>query len=270
MSKKIVAIGGRKNGRINNEGIKSPYETKKIDTEIINITGREHPNFLFIGHSQNEITNEESYFNVMKSIYGGLLGCECETIKKSDLRTDITKAEHLADWADIIYEGGGNTKGMLELWFETGFDKILRNAWNNGKVMCGVSAGANCWFKTCSSDSLRLQLNDNTAPMINVDGLNFVNAFFTPHCDVVDENTNRLKHMKESLQNSDLVGLGMSNCCALEIIDDKYRLIIEDASNYGIESYGIKTYWDNGQYIEQYIDKSKEFKNLDSLLSKST
>ena len=35
---------------------------------------------------------------------------------------------------------------MLELWFETGFDKILRSAWINGKVMCGISAGANGWF----------------------------------------------------------------------------------------------------------------------------
>lgn len=35
---------------------------------------------------------------------------------------------------------------MIKLWKENGFDKVLRNAWENGKVMCGVSAGANCWF----------------------------------------------------------------------------------------------------------------------------
>ena len=31
MSKKIVAIDGGENGRLNENGIQSPYETKKID-----------------------------------------------------------------------------------------------------------------------------------------------------------------------------------------------------------------------------------------------
>lgn len=268
MNKKIVAIGGGKNGRINDSGIQQPYETRKIDGEIIKLTGKRHPHFLFLGHSQIEVSNEESYFHVMEAIYGNIFGCECKTIKKHELLNNLSKTQKLVDWADIIYEGGGDTKGMLELWFETGFDKILRNAWLNGKVMCGISAGANCWFKTCSSDSLKIQLKDDTAPMINVDCLDFINAFFTPHCNIANENINRLKHMKESLKNSELIGLGISNCCAIEIIDDKYRLIADDASNYGIEAYGIKTYWANNQYIEEFIDKSDTFKDISILLTK--
>ena len=204
----------------------------------------------------------------MKAIYGDIFGCKCKTIKRHELIDNINKVKELIEWSDIIYEGGGDTKGMLELWFNTGFDKILKNAWQNGKVMCGVSAGANCWFKTCSSDSLKIQLKNETAPLINVNCLNFINAFFTPHCNIANKNTNRLEHMKESLKNSNLVGLGMSNCCAIEIIDDKYKLITDDASNYGIEAYGIKTYWNNNKYIEEYIDKSDKLKNLNTLLSK--
>ena len=34
MSKKIVAIGGGENGRINSKGIQKPYETKEIDKEL--------------------------------------------------------------------------------------------------------------------------------------------------------------------------------------------------------------------------------------------
>lgn len=178
MSRKIIAIGGGENGRLKSNGIHTPYETKQIDMEIINITGKQSPNFLFLGHSQNDISSEESYFQVMQNIYGSIFGCNCQTIKKHELKDNIYKVQELINWADIIYEGGGDTKGMLELWFETGFDKILRDAWINGKVMCGISAGANCWFKTCSSDSLKLQLKDDSAPMINVDCLNFINAFF--------------------------------------------------------------------------------------------
>ena len=60
----------------------------------------------------------------------------------------------------------------------------------------------------------------------------------------------------------------MSNCAALEIVDDKYRLITSDASYHGIEAYGLKTYWDNGEYKEIKLDTSDEFKPLDELLSK--
>lgn len=52
------------------------------------------------------------------------------------------------------------------------------------------------------------------------------------------------------------------NCCAIEIIDDKYRLLTKDASNYNIESYGIKTYQKNNKYVEKRIDRSDIFKSL--------
>lgn len=268
MSKKIVAIGGGGNGRIKSDGTKSPYETMKIDEEIVNLTNKKNPNFLFLAHSQIQEKDEDSYFNTMKKIYGDLFSCKCNIIKKKDLKSNFKKAIELVLWADIIYEGGGDTKGMIELWIETGFDKVLENAWKDGKVICGVSAGANCWFKSCSSDSLKIQLKDETAPMINVDGLNFVNAFFTPHCNIKNEYTDRLRHMKESIKDKDIVGIGISNCCALEIIDDRYRLIRTDASAYEIESYGIKTYWNDDEYIEETIDSSEKFKDLSQLLLK--
>ncbi|PIR26531.1 MAG: peptidase E [Deltaproteobacteria bacterium CG_4_10_14_0_2_um_filter_43_8] len=55
---------------------------------------------------------------------------------------------------DIIYVGGGNTKSMLALWREWGVDKMLREAWNEGVVLCGVSAGAICWFAEGVTDSI--------------------------------------------------------------------------------------------------------------------
>ena len=84
--------------------IYSPYETKQIDMEIINLTEKKHPNFLFLGHSQNDINSEESYFHVMQNIYGNIFGCECQTIKKQELKDNIYKVQELINWADIIYE----------------------------------------------------------------------------------------------------------------------------------------------------------------------
>lgn len=269
MKKKIVAIGGGECGRITKSGYKMPYETKQIDTEIIRLTEKETPNFLFIGHSQSSEQGENKYFETMCAIYGDIFGCECKTILKSDLLSQ--SSEHIKDlisWADIIYVGGGDTKGMVEFWGETGFDKLLYEAWLSGKVMCGLSAGANCWFNSCSSDSLKIQTGDSSAPMITVECLNLINAFFTPHCDEADEYSNRLEHMKEALTNTELVGLGVSNCCALEIVDDEYRLIRCDASNYGIEAFAVKTYYKNGKYHLENIDNTNEFKTLTELLKK--
>lgn len=66
MNRKIIAIGGGENGTLKSNGIHTPYETKKND--IVNITGKKSPNFLFLGHSQNDISSEESYFQVMQNI----------------------------------------------------------------------------------------------------------------------------------------------------------------------------------------------------------
>ena len=256
MNRKIVAIGGGGNG------FKLPYELSNQDKEIIRLTGKEHPNFLFLAHSQL-LENQQFYFEVLKNIYNEKYGCVCKDLK-SDKLNDKEYVQNLIDWADIIYEAGGNTLDMIKLWKETGFDEILKNAWKNGKVMCGVSAGANCWFKECSTDSLRIKYGQQE-PLIGMECLGFIDGLFVPHCD----EPGRQDNAKEMLKTSDQIGLLISNCTALEIVDDKYRLITSDASYHNIEAYGFKAYWKDGEYLEEKIDDSKEFKPLSKLLSKN-
>ncbi len=62
MQRKIVAIGGGENGRLRSDGTKEPYETELIDKEIVRLTGKKYPNFLFLGHSQLEPELEARYF----------------------------------------------------------------------------------------------------------------------------------------------------------------------------------------------------------------
>lgn len=42
MTKKIVAIGGGENGRINSKGEQKPYETKEIDQEIVRLSEKKN------------------------------------------------------------------------------------------------------------------------------------------------------------------------------------------------------------------------------------
>lgn len=262
MSKKIVAIGGGENGRMRANGTRHPYELANQDKEIIKLTGKNHPNFLLLAHAQ-PLDRQDGYFQVMVDIYDKMYGCPCRHLKSNELN-DKDLVKELIDWADIIFEGGGNTLDMIALWKNTGFDSVLRQAWSDGKVMCGVSAGANCWFKECSTDSLKIKFGYDQ-PLVGMECLGFIEGFFVPHCDEKD----RLTNAKELLRDNKLVGLSMSNCTALEIVDDTYRLITSDASHHGIEAYGLKTYWKDGEYIERYIDATAEFKPLTELLSKN-
>jgi peptidase E len=55
---------------------------------------------------------------------------------------------------DIVCVGGGNTKNLLALWREWELDAIFREAWRRGIVLCGMSAGAICWFEEGITDSI--------------------------------------------------------------------------------------------------------------------
>jgi dipeptidase E len=85
-------------------------------------------------------------------------------------------AEQLSD-QDLVYVSGGNTANALALWRLHGVELALREAWERGAVLGGVSAGANCWFKCCVTDSFGTQLD----PLR--DGLALLPGSFCPHYD---------------------------------------------------------------------------------------
>jgi len=77
---------------------------------------------------------------------------------------------------DLIYVGGGNTVNMLAIWRAHGVDAALREAWEAGVVLCGLSAGSLCWFEAGLTDSF-----GDLAPFR--DGLGFLDGSHCPHYD---------------------------------------------------------------------------------------
>ena len=63
---------------------------------------------------------------------------------------------------------------MLRLWRERGWDKTLHQAWTDGVVLAGMSAGAMWWFE----DGLDF---DRTGAVIPQGGLGFLRGSYTPH-----------------------------------------------------------------------------------------
>jgi peptidase E len=83
----------------------------------------------------------------------------------------------LALGSDVIFVCGGNTANMLAVWRLHGFDRILREAWEAGVVLAGVSAGMICWFEAGVTDSFGPQLEGMR------DGLGFLPGSACPHYD---------------------------------------------------------------------------------------
>jgi peptidase E len=78
---------------------------------------------------------------------------------------------------DLVYVGGGNTANLLAIWRLHGVDQVLRDAWEQGIVLCGLSAGSLCWFEGGTTDSFGPEL----APLD--DGLGFLAGSHSPHYD---------------------------------------------------------------------------------------
>ena len=77
---------------------------------------------------------------------------------------------------DIILVAGGNTANALAIWRVHGFAEILREAWEDGVLLAGWSAGMICWFEHGVTDSFGPEL---TA----MDCLGFLPGSACPHYD---------------------------------------------------------------------------------------
>jgi peptidase E len=54
---------------------------------------------------------------------------------------------------DVVWVGGGSVANLLAVWRVHGLDEVLREAWQAGVVLAGVSAGSLCWHAGGTTDS---------------------------------------------------------------------------------------------------------------------
>jgi peptidase E len=63
---------------------------------------------------------------------------------------------------DMIWVYGGSVAGLLAMWRLHGIDLAMREAWQAGVVLTGVSAGSICWHSGGTTDSFGPQLRPVT------------------------------------------------------------------------------------------------------------
>ena len=198
--KALVCIGGGDVPRYKN-GVLLSYETKEIDEEIVKLTNKDRPKFLFISIASS---HPEEYFEGIKKVYEKL-GCIVSHLNINKSYEEIEK--DILD-TDIIYIGGGNTKYLINQLKEKGLDKLFNKAYNTGIVCSGLSAGSYCWFK----------YNYDF-----IEGMNVINAVNCVHYDEKDEIAKN--KLYEVVKENNIVGYAIDNQVALEFINDRVNVI---------------------------------------------
>jgi peptidase E len=101
--------------------------------------------------------------------------------------------------SDLVWVGGGSTANLLALWRLHGVDVAMREAWEDGVILGGVSAGSVCWHVGGTTDSFGPALK----PVTNALG-------FLPYANGVHYNSNEERRplMHQLMKDGTLPPLG--------------------------------------------------------------
>lgn len=158
----IVAMGGG--------GFLGGDLTSPLDDLMLDLAGVAKPHVVFLPTAVGDAVRAVEAFE------HGWRSRACTTDIAFTFGIPDRPAERVAA-ADVVVVAGGNTANMLAVWRLHGIDRALRSRWDAGAVLGGVSAGANCWFEACVTDSFSIEL-DGLA-----DGLGFLGGSYCPHFD---------------------------------------------------------------------------------------
>jgi dipeptidase E len=132
--RQIVAFGGG--------GFSMESGNPLLDEYVLGLCGAERPRVCFLPTASGDADHYVVRF------YRAFPAERCEASHVSLFRREQGPADlraHLLG-QDLIYVGGGSVLSMLGAWRAHGIDSILREAWEAGVVLCGLSAGSLCWF----------------------------------------------------------------------------------------------------------------------------
>jgi dipeptidase E len=152
-------------------GFSMEPDNPRLDAFVLSLARSSTPRVCFAptasGDSERYVANFYRAF--------AAFDCTPSDLGLFDRAVEDLKAFVLAQ--DVVYVGGGNTASLLAVWRAHGVDTILRRAWEEGVVLCGISAGMNCWFEQSVTDSFGTRL----APLH--DGLGLLAGSACPHYD---------------------------------------------------------------------------------------
>jgi len=266
---KIVASGNEKGMRL-----------KPIVDKVVELSGSVCPKVIYIGTASFDRTDKFLLFTKAFSD----MGCEIRRLDVSEDETTPSQDEMqelVVEFPDVIMCSGGNTLHALIRWKEVGLDLLIKEASMKGKVLCGGSAGAGCWFSSLHTDSLRPDNAKNKEHVKNdlteeeladwdyakISGLGFVDAMFVPHFDATGTNgIKRSEHAEMMMQRDPSTpAIGVEDNAALVIIGDEAHavsgdgkatchILVPDESTGDVKTAPLPTNWRAPIPIEEVLE----------------
>jgi dipeptidase E len=139
--RQILAMGGG--------GFTAGERSPALDRHVLTLTGKPLPKICFLPTASGDASIQVVRFHERFDSWP----CQPSSLSLFHLAHErVDPVEHLLG-QDAIYVGGGSMRNMLAIWREHGIDTAMRDAWNAGVVLAGLSAGAMCWFEGGVSSS---------------------------------------------------------------------------------------------------------------------
>jgi peptidase E len=183
----------------------------------LQLTGKPSPRLCYIGTAGGD---EATW------IAGFYSACTGEEVTPSHLQlftmpnVGDVRAHLLAQ--DMVWVNGGSVANLLAVWRVHSLDVILRQAWERGVVLAGVSAGSICWHIGGTTDSFGVELR----PVTN--GLGFLPYSNGVHYD--SEERRRPLFQKLVADGTLPAGYATDDGVALHYIDEGLHKVIAQTS----------------------------------------
>lgn len=208
MAKQIVAIGGA--------GLSVEPDRLLLEQYILGLAGGASPKICYIGTASGD-----SQLGIDR-FYDAAARLPCTPTHLALYKPSTNDLAGLLLDQEIIYAGGGSTKNLLALWREWGLDRIMRDAYERGIILCGVSAGSICWFGQGTTDSL-------FGPLTPITCLGLLSGSNSPHYDSEPERRPTYHRLIASGEIED--GYAADDGVGLHFIDGSLHAIISSRPN---------------------------------------
>jgi len=113
-----------------------------LDELVLQLAPNPVPRILFLPTASGDPRDQIARFHVAF----GDRPCEPDVLSLFRLADVRRPLRDIVLSQDVVYVGGGSMRNLLAIWRVHGLDRLLRDAWERGVVLAGLSAGAMCWF----------------------------------------------------------------------------------------------------------------------------
>jgi peptidase E len=113
-----------------------------IDRYALELSERDQPRVCLLPSAGPAASEQIARFY---DVFGGVAHPSHMSLDRASSPPDLIRRHLLAQ--DVVYAGGGGLLAVLSRWRAHGVDRVLREAWQQGIVLAGQSAGSLCWFE---------------------------------------------------------------------------------------------------------------------------